>query len=149
MATEDDDNQVGFKSPPRHHRFKPGQSGNPRGRPKGTRNLRTDLHDMLSGTIQVSVNGEPQELSRQQLMLLGLYERAAGKDLAATRMLLDLVLKLFTENSTESTRENSEPVSESDQAIVDDYLRRNGFIHSIEPPTADSKPPQTSKQGDP
>jgi hypothetical protein len=147
MTTDDNDDRVGFKSPPRHHRFKPGQSGNPRGRPKGTRNLRTDLHDMLSGTIQVSVNGEPQELSRQQLMLLGLYERAAGKDLAATRMLLDLVLKLFTDNSSDSASEPGEPLSASDQEIVNDYLRRNGFTQSIE--TESHKPPQTSKEGDP
>jgi hypothetical protein len=66
MSTDHNDDRVGFKSPPHEHRFKSGQSGNSRGRPKGTRNLKTDLYEMLSGTIQVSANGEPQELSGQR-----------------------------------------------------------------------------------
>jgi hypothetical protein len=32
---------VGHKRPPLHTRFKPGQSGNPTGRAKGTKNLKT------------------------------------------------------------------------------------------------------------
>ena len=38
-----DDYEVGYKKPPIHTRFKPGVSGNPKGRPKGTKNLATDL----------------------------------------------------------------------------------------------------------
>ncbi len=38
---------VGYRKPPKHTRFKPGQSGNPRGRPKGTKNLKTDLIEEL------------------------------------------------------------------------------------------------------
>ena len=37
--------EVGYARPPRDTRFKPGQSGNPRGRPKGARNKRPGLHE--------------------------------------------------------------------------------------------------------
>jgi hypothetical protein len=37
------DYQVGYGKPPKHTQFKPGKSGNPQGRPKGTKNLKTDL----------------------------------------------------------------------------------------------------------
>jgi hypothetical protein len=41
------DYDVGHAKPPKHTRFQPGQSGNPRGRPKGTKNLKTDLIEEL------------------------------------------------------------------------------------------------------
>ena len=41
-AADDTSRQkVGYRNPPQHTRFKPGQSGNPRGRPRGQRNLTT------------------------------------------------------------------------------------------------------------
>lgn len=46
--TDKDDCEVGYGKPPRHSQFKPGQSGNPRGRKKGSRGLRTDLHAELA-----------------------------------------------------------------------------------------------------
>ncbi len=38
----DGSDPVGYCKPPKRTRFQPGQSGNPRGRPKGTKNLKTD-----------------------------------------------------------------------------------------------------------
>jgi hypothetical protein len=34
---DDGDSRVGYKRPPQHSKFKPGQSGNPKGRPKGAK----------------------------------------------------------------------------------------------------------------
>ena len=38
-AAADADNRVGYRRPPRDSRFQPGQSGNPRGRPRGVKSL--------------------------------------------------------------------------------------------------------------
>ena len=39
--------QVGYGKPPKLTRFKPGQSGNPRGRPRGALNMATVLERTL------------------------------------------------------------------------------------------------------
>src|ERR1700742_2968486 len=44
---------VGYKRPPKHTQFRPGQSGNPKGRPKGTQNLKSDLREELGEIVRV------------------------------------------------------------------------------------------------
>ena len=53
MARKTDEYEVGYSKPPKHSRFKPGQSGNPKGRAKGTPNLKTDLSQELAERIRV------------------------------------------------------------------------------------------------
>jgi Family of unknown function (DUF5681) len=45
------DNNVGYSRPPRAHQFKPGQSGNPKGRPKGAKNESTILREIFERKI--------------------------------------------------------------------------------------------------
>jgi hypothetical protein len=52
------DYEVGHGKPPRHTRFKKGQSGNPRGRPKGSKNLPTLLTEALNEPVVVAENGK-------------------------------------------------------------------------------------------
>src|SRR2546430_1208429 len=51
--------QVGCCSPPESTRFKPGQSGNPKGLPKGSRNLATDLGAFVHGAFTALHPGQP------------------------------------------------------------------------------------------
>ena len=49
MPTRTKDNyEIGYGKPPRHAGFKKGQSGNPRGRPPGAKNLTMLLNDALN-----------------------------------------------------------------------------------------------------
>ena len=50
-AGEDAPYAVGFGKPPRSSQFKPGQSGNPSGRPKGSQSLRTKIANVLTSKI--------------------------------------------------------------------------------------------------
>ena len=48
------DYAVGYGKPPVHTRFQKGKSGNPKGRPRGMKNMSTLLSTALSATIVVA-----------------------------------------------------------------------------------------------
>ena len=65
------DQDAGYGKPHRHSRFKKGQSGNPKGRPKGGRNFSTDVKATLEEPIRVTHHGKAQTVSTQHAALLG------------------------------------------------------------------------------
>src|SRR5262245_15858920 len=72
---------VGYKCPPRSHQFRPGQSGNPRGRPKGQKNLVTTFAEALNEKLPVrGKNGRRRWLSKLQAMCEVMINKAVGGD---------------------------------------------------------------------
>ena len=67
MSTNDI--EVGYGRPPRHSRFKKGQSGNPKGRVNGTKNLKTDLNEELQETILVREGTRAIRISKQRAIV--------------------------------------------------------------------------------
>jgi Family of unknown function (DUF5681) len=80
MSDSDDERhdgtEVGYKRPPEGSRFKAGRSGNPNGRPKGTRNLATDLTALMEKRVIIQEDGETRQVSAQQAMLLKVLSRS-------------------------------------------------------------------------
>jgi hypothetical protein len=116
------DSTVGYKRPPRKSRFKRGRSGNPKGRPKGARNLKTDLTALMKKRVAIREDGELRYVSRQQAMLLSLFEKAVRGDVKASGQVFAMLMKLDMQDTAPS-----EPavVTDNDHAIVEDFLRRN------------------------
>jgi hypothetical protein len=85
------DYEVGYGKPPRHTRFKKGQSGNPRGRPKESKNLATLLKEALNEPVIVAENGGRRKITMREAIIKQLVKRSATADLRATKILLDLV----------------------------------------------------------
>lgn len=128
------DGAVGYGKPPRHTRWKKGQSGNPSGRPKGARGLKTDLRAELISRMEISMNGKRVSGTKQQLMLRTLTARAAAGDVRATRLLIDLVMQVF---GPEDEASGPKQLSRTDQQILDELLgRRSGCGAAVTPSRA-------------
>jgi Family of unknown function (DUF5681) len=84
------DREVGYGRPPKASRFAPGKSGNPRGRPKGSRPVGAILDGIMSQKVTVSEGGRTRRVSRLEVMLLRLANDAARGDARVTKLLLEL-----------------------------------------------------------
>src|SRR5262245_34469426 len=60
--TEPGEYKVGYGKPPKDTQFPKGQSGNPKGRPKGSKNLVTLIHEMLDQLIPVREDGRSRKV---------------------------------------------------------------------------------------
>lgn len=83
--------EVGYGRPPKHSRFKPGQSGNPSGRPKGAKNVDTVLREMLSKKITVTENGRRKTITWLEAFFLRLFRAAVEGDPKATDRMIKLL----------------------------------------------------------
>ena len=83
--------EVGYGRPPRHSRFKPGQSGNPKGRPKGSKSLKTLLEEALSSPITITEGGVPRKMELRQLLFKAMVGKAVKGDARATAVLVKLM----------------------------------------------------------
>jgi hypothetical protein len=111
--------EIGYGRPPRHTRFQPGMSGNPRGRVKGVCNLGTDVRRTLQTPVKLTEQGKPRRVSTQEAALLRLREKALMGDARSLDRLLELA-RLF--NSTiDSTPGGDAMMSAEDQAILAAY----------------------------
>jgi len=119
--SEPEEEKVGYGRPPVASRFKPGQSGNPKGRPKGTLNLKTDLRNELSEKIQIREGQRSLKVSKQRAMLKALVSEALKGDARAANVVLTLVGKLF---EPETAAEAIPALTTDDQAILERFLAR-------------------------
>lgn len=90
-GTPDAGYSIGYGRPPKHARFKPGQSGNPKGRPKGARSTHVILHDELHQKITVIENGRRTSMTKLEYLIRKLVNGAMQKGTKEFEVLLKLM----------------------------------------------------------
>lgn len=119
MSRKRKDYEVGYAKPPKDTRFEKGQSGNRKGRPKGSRNFASDVDDILNAKMTVNENGRPRNVSTQLAALMRLREKALKGDARA----LDRLLSLADERSAEREAQNKErSLSTQEEDILQRFL---------------------------
>ena len=116
-----DDYEVGDGKPPEKGQFQPGQSGNPKGRPPGTQNLKTDLAEELAERILIREGGQQRAVSKQRAMLKSLMAKAVTGDAKAANIVLRLVERLLGSDDSE---DQEEPLAPDDQKILEAFAKR-------------------------
>jgi hypothetical protein len=113
--------EVGYGKPPKHTQFKPGRSGNPNGRPKGTKNLKTDLIEELSERVAITENGRPLKVSKQRLMVKALTAKAVKGDTKAASILIGLLAQTMGLDPQDGAKVD---LSAEDNAILAAWIAR-------------------------
>ena len=114
------DYEVGYRKPPGHTRFKKGQSGNPKGRPAGAKNLSTLLSEALNEPVVVTENGGHRKITKRQAIIKQLVNQSATADWRA--ILLDLLREI--EGQTEPASPETSAFSAADEKVIEQLKAR-------------------------
>lgn len=115
---------VGYGKPPVASRFQPGRSGNPKGRPRRHRNLRTVLDETLDQCVTIREGERSRRLTKREALILTLVNNALKNDPKAITSLVALAraVGLVDEPPVPS---HQEPITINDDALLADYVARH------------------------
>jgi Family of unknown function (DUF5681) len=122
--SRDSDYQVGYGKPPQHTRFKRGESGNPTGRPKGSKNLTTLLEKELKQRVVVTENGRRRRITKQEAMVKHLVNKAVSGDRPLMQLLLDEIRLLEARAASSPSGTNLDEADREVMRQIQERMRR-------------------------
>jgi hypothetical protein len=121
------DYDVGFGKPPTHTQFQKGVSGNPRGRPKGSKNLKTLARKVMNTKVTLRENGKTRTVSKAEAMLMAVFNRGLGGDASAARVSLGVMQLALAESEGQGATPDALPLqTQDDLTVLGDLMKRYG-----------------------
>lgn len=119
--------EVGYGKPPKHTQFKPGYSGNKKGRPKGSTNLFTAIEKLQKERVRIVHNGKQKSISVPEAILRKAGIDALNGNAKAQKTMLDYFEK--NERRKEELAQRVEELREDDRTLlaetIKEYTERN------------------------
>lgn len=122
---------VGKGKPPKHSRFRKGQSGNPGGRPKGVRNLATIVREAADTPVTAIIGGKKRKITTLTATLFQLGKKAASGDSHAGDKFIKICVDV--ERKADERRPSEFPFEPADLEVLNTVYAR---LKLCEPPKA-------------
>lgn len=117
--------RVGYGKPPKSSRFKSGSSGNAKGRPKGSKNLKTLIRRAMTSTVSVREGSRSRRVSKiEGVVLRQLQDALKGNDRSAMAIIKMAIQMGFLEDP-DSNAVEATALSASDERILELLTRRH------------------------
>jgi hypothetical protein len=115
---------VGYGRPPLASRFKPGTSGNAKGRPKGSKNLKTLLKEAMTASIQIQEGRHTRRVSKLEgVVLRQLQSALKGNDRSALAVIKMAHQLRFLEDGESNVAETA--ISREEEQILNELIGRS------------------------
>ncbi|CUJ83046.1 hypothetical protein RUE5091_00063 [Ruegeria denitrificans] len=111
---------VGYCKPPKEHQFKSGQSGNPKGRPKGSKNLLKQISKHAAKKVMVIEGGVEKKMAKMDVVISAMFNKASRGDVSAARLITHLIQAASVLPGENHQSEN--PFTDDDYASLMDEL---------------------------
>lgn len=112
--------EIGYRRPPKSGQFKKGKSGNPNGRPKGSKNFLTLLDKELEKTITVNENGKKKEISRLEAVV----KRLVADTLQGNQRTLMTMVEIMRRHGKFDEQDVDELAPGDYTAILDSFIAK-------------------------
>ncbi|QWE17157.1 DUF5681 domain-containing protein [Polynucleobacter sp. AP-Nino-20-G2] len=117
------DYNVGYRRPPKTTQFKKGESGNPKGRPKGSRSLQTILVEELKSSVTIHENGRSKTVKKGEVIAKQMVNKAMAGDHKAAHLVLGVSQQQeYQDALKESTAIDT--VAQEDQVVMQSIMER-------------------------
>ena len=119
MNPDQEHEGIGYGRPPKHTQFKPGQSGNKTGRPKGIKSFRALLNSEIYTTMSITENGERKTITKGRAIAKKIVNMAVTGNLAATSFIAEHS-DLLKENVHSSAALDDKPNHSQDPLTIEE-----------------------------
>ena len=118
--------EVGYKKPPKRTRFKKGQSGNPKGRRKASRNMSTIMLEVMARPVVIKQNGQQRRVAFREAFV----HRLAGRALEGNTRDMIALMKAMHDYLPEALEPERTPRSIRVEYVLPDGKTMESYARS-------------------